>query len=103
MHPEERKYVLRMQSCNNPLESQNDLMDMIWYQYYTHNPVSSDEITALCDSMAHLLNALSRKRRNIIYRTVLELCVAHERTAFKEGIRVGMQLKHEIQCTESNN
>ena len=93
MHIEHIKWYARGQ---RKAETQEDILKMLWYSYSEHNPVKSEEITELFQTMETELKTLSRKRRNSLFRTVADLCVAHECAAFMEGVCMGIKLAMEV-------
>ena len=67
------------------------------YECYTEvNPIETDEIRADFQKINRMISGLSVQDNDRIFALVCHLCTQQERSAFLEGLRVGMQLLIEL-------
>ena len=74
------------------------LLEYLYRYYVNDNPVSSDELEALFQTLEPVFEALPLDESDLLFRTVCDICTAHERAAFLEGIQVGARLLSELEC-----
>lgn len=72
------------------------VLEVLYWYYAENNPIDNQKIR---DSFAKLRSQfpnLSIQGFDPIFTTVSDLCVEHERLAFHEGLRVGVELMMEL-------
>jgi len=74
----------------------NSVLDCIHWGYSQDNPIKTEEIERGFDKIRQQFPQLSDLDYDTVFLTVAELCLAHERKAFKEGMRLGISLMHEL-------
>ncbi len=74
----------------------SSLLEFLWQSYTTENPIDSDQIRALFDSLGPIHDALSVEDSDLLFQTICSLCIEHERVAFLEGLRIGARLTAEL-------
>lgn len=63
------------------------------YEYYTEeNPIDTEEIRESFREIDQVIRKLSVQENDRVFTLTCRLCSQHERLAFLEGLRVGMQL-----------
>lgn len=72
------------------------LLELLWYFHTQYYPIDNEVINAHFAALDPILKSLSRKRQRKLINSVIKLCTEHQRTAFSEGIRVGVQLLLEV-------
>lgn len=74
----------------------SSLLEFVWQTYTAENPIDSDQIRALFDSLGPIHDTLSLEDSDLLFQTVCSLCIEHERVAFLEGLRTGARLTTEL-------
>lgn len=93
---ENLKSFLAEQTPNYIYDDANSILELLCYCYMDSNPVDSAVIRYQFMEMDSILNRLSLAENDAIFSLVCNLCIAHERQAFRDGIQVGMQLFSEL-------
>lgn len=73
------------------------ILDALFWLYTENNNLDCAEVKAQFARLREYLNLPSKEYDEVFY-VVSDLCVLYSRTAFTEGIRLGMQLMQE--CME---
>ena len=74
----------------------NSILEMLYYYYRNDNPVDSATIRCQFKELQDILCRLSFKENDAVFALTVDLCVAHERQAFLDGIHVGLRLFEEL-------
>lgn len=90
------KDFLSQQTPNYGYADAESLMELLYYSYTSDNPVDNSVIRYQFKQLDDILNHLSLDENNAIFRLAGELCIAHERQAFLDGIHVGLRLFSEL-------
>lgn len=92
--------ALREEVSQNPSlfhsRKYNTLPELLWFYHTQYYPVSSDSIRAHFNELEYILDTLSQKRQRKLLYCVYQLCEEHEKSAFLQGLRVGVQLLTEL-------
>lgn len=72
------------------------LMEMLYYYYTVANPIDNAVICCQFKELNDILRRLTVEENDGIFDVVSDLCTAHERQAFLEGICVGLRLFTEL-------
>lgn len=73
------------------------ILEMLYYYYTTANPVDSGVIRCQFRELNAVLEQLPFQEEDAVFTLVCDLCTAHERKAFLDGILVGMRLFTELE------
>ena len=76
-------------------EDIHTISELLYECYTEENPIDTNEIRVDFQEIDNIISELSFQDNDRIFALVCHLCTQHERLAFLEGLRVGMQL-----CTE---
>lgn len=74
----------------------DSLLDFLFCCYTEDHPLDSDEIYCCYEKLEPIFEGLLREDSNQLFQNIAELCIACERAAFIEGLRVGVALEKEI-------
>ena len=96
MQFEQIMQIARMQVSFHTNYKNASLLDTLWIAYTKYHPIEATQIDNLFQSIQTEIHQLSRKKKNIICRYIADLCIIHERSAFLEGIRAGIQFSDEL-------
>lgn len=88
--------AIRNQSSPFDSTSYQSTLDLLWYLYTQHHPVSDDSIQVQFDELSEVLQPLSQKRKRRVLFRVHQLCYTHERISFTYGLQAGAQLMVEL-------
>ena len=72
------------------------ILEQLWQSYSIGHTIDCESIRTHFQTAENALSSLSQKRQRILLRTIIDLCLEHERIAFLEGIQVGVQLAEEL-------
>ena len=81
---------------NYGLAHLHSLLDFLWNSYTRENPIVSDEMKRQLSSMNRILSRLTLREGDELFDLVAQLCMEHERLAFREGFHVGVRLGEEL-------
>ena len=70
-------------------------MDILWDYYISVNPPDDGRVKAATDALQPIHQALPIPLSDALSDLVMELTYAYMRSAFLEGIRIGIRLKEE--------
>ncbi len=93
---EKLKSFLAEQAPNYTPYEANSLLEILCYYYTSSNPVDNAVIRCQFRELNDVLCHLSLAEIDAVCSITCDLCVAHERQAFLDGIHVGMQLFSEL-------
>ena len=88
--------AIRNQSSSFDGVSYQTTLELLWYLYTQHHPVSDDSVQAQFDELSEILQPLSQRRKRRVLFRVQQLCHEHERISFTFGLQTGAQLMLEI-------
>lgn len=74
----------------------NSILEMLYYYYSVHNPINNALIRCQFKELHDILRRLSLQESDAVFDLTEQLCAAHERQAFLDGLRVGMCLFTEL-------
>lgn len=86
-----KEHAKRTQSNNSP-----SILEQLWQSYSIGHTIDCENIRMHFQTVENTLSSLSQKRQRILLRTIIDLCLEHERIAFLEGIQIGVQLSEEL-------
>lgn len=72
------------------------LLDFLFCCYTEDYPLENEDIRRCYERMEPVFEGLPREDSNHLFQNIAELCIAYERAAFIEGLRVGVALEKEI-------
>lgn len=78
------------------LDSIDSLLDLLREVYTKYNPIDTDIIRKRIAELRPVMEALSLEQSDLLFDLIAQLCYETERTAFREGIHVGMRLAAEL-------
>lgn len=81
--------------CTNK-QSFTSLLQILCNIYYEYNPVDTPQMKAMFEQLDTILSKLSFSDNNLIFDTVIRLCIECEKTSFSHGIAVGVRLMAEL-------
>lgn len=73
------------------------VLDFLEQCYLEENPVECERTKALEKEMSPIYEALPFDMSEKLFCFVYKLCGEYEKAAFREGIRVGLHLRHELE------
>lgn len=93
---ENLKSFLAQRSPDYGYEDANSLLEMLYYYYTANNPVDNAQIRCQFRDLDEILSKLTLAENDKVFLLASQLCIAHERQAFLEGIHVGLRLFQEL-------
>lgn len=72
------------------------ILDMIYESYREYNRLDDVRTATGFQELYRLLEDLSVREKDPVIHTVCDLCHAHQRTGFTEGIKLGIRLGEEL-------
>ena len=81
---------------NYGLDHIHALLDFLWYCYTRENPIVSDQMRQQLFSIDRIHSRLTLREGDELFDLVAQLCMEHERLAFREGLHVGVRLGEEL-------
>lgn len=93
---ENLKAYLAEQSPNYGYDDANSILEMLYYYYTVANPVDNTVILCQFKELNSILRHLPYSENEAIFSLTGNLCAAHERQAFLDGIHVGIRLFSEL-------
>lgn len=76
----------------------NSIIEFLATRYLEENPVTSDEIAAIQKEMDPYYENIPFSASARLFQLVYDLCGHYEAAAFREGLRIGLRLKNEIEA-----
>lgn len=99
---ENLKTFLAEQSTNYGYDDANSILEMLYYYYTEANPFDNAVIRCQFKELNDILGHLSIAENDAVFSLTCNLCMAHSRHAFLEGVQTGMrlfeELKHDTAC-----
>jgi len=71
------------------------VLDALYWRYAEYGSSDSEKIRGQFDALRKLVNIPPKEYDQVFY-LVSDLCLEHGRLAFREGIKVGMAMAHEL-------
>lgn len=78
-------------------EDAQSLLDMLYFYYADSNPIDSAVIRCQFRELEKVLSNLPFEDSDRVFSLAANLCGAHAKQAFTEGVQVGMRLFTELQ------
>lgn len=75
----------------------NSILEMLYYYYIDENRIDSAVIRCQFKDLGDILDRLPFEDNNAVFSKTVDLCIAHGRQAFLEGVQIGMQLFTELE------
>ena len=72
------------------------LLEFIYQCYSEFHALDNEQIRACSADLDHFHETMSIEESDRLFHLVARLCIEYERTAFVEGIHVGVQLMEEM-------
>ena len=72
------------------------ISELLYESYTEEKPIDTEEIRAGFREINQIINRLTIQENDSVFTIVCRLCSQHERQAFLEGLRVGVQLFREL-------
>ena len=72
------------------------VLELLWKCYFNTNPVDDGKIRRSECALQPVFSALSVDAADAIYDRITDFCIAYQRAAFLEGIRIGSRLASEL-------
>lgn len=93
---ESLKSFLSEQAPGFAYQDARSLLEMLYYYYSAANPVDNAVIRCQFRELHNILCKLPFEENNAVFDLAGNLCAAHERQAFLDGIHVGIRLFGEL-------
>ena len=74
----------------------NSILEMMYVTYADHNQLRPECGRTSFHTLRNLLCSLTKEHSDQVFDVVCDLCNSHERTAFTEGIKLGVRLADEL-------
>lgn len=74
----------------------HSILDMLYYRYSECNRLDNVEIKTAFESLYQQMHGMSLREMDRITDVVCTLCREHKKAGFTEGIKVGVQVEHEL-------
>lgn len=72
------------------------VMELLYNAYREENRPEPENIRLHFAELNAILEKLPLEEMDVVWYRVCELCVAHEKTAFLDGVRIGARLVNEL-------
>ena len=82
------------------VDGSESLLDFLFYWYSATAPVDDGRILQSEQALSPVFEELSIEHSDALFDRISDLCLAYQRAAFLEGLRVGYHLCEELQTTE---
>ena len=76
------------------------ILDFLFYWYSAMAPVDDGRILKSEQALSPVFESLSVEDSDTLFDRISDLCLAYQRAAFLEGLRLGYHLSEELQNTE---
>jgi len=73
----------------------DSLLDFLFCCYTEDHPLDNEAVRRCYEKMEPIFEGLLREDSNQLFQNIAELCIAYERAAFTEGLRIGVALERE--------
>ena len=90
---------IHSRQCNYGDRDIHSMLEMLFFYYTEFNPLDSHQIQAIFVELEHLFQHLSPGEVDTAFDKICELCLEHERAAFREGFHVGVRLIMELESS----
>ncbi len=90
------KSFLAEQTPSFEFDDANSILEMLYYYYASANPIDNAAIRCQYKELNDILCRLSLAENDAVFSLTCDLCIAHERQAFLDGICVGIRLIEEL-------
>lgn len=74
----------------------DSLLDFLFCCYTQDHPLDGEAIRCCYKKLEPAFESLPREESNHLFQNIAELCIAYERAAFTEGLRIGVVLEREL-------
>ena len=95
-----KEYIdaLKRQLADNPpnLDGNQSVLAFLYEAYSQVNRMDDDRIKADFNTLYQTMNGMSLQEMDRILDPVCTLCRDHERSGFVAGVKIGIQLNHEL-------
>ena len=89
-----RKYV--EENPPNYGSDAHSILEILFTYYHECNNTDTDAVKAAFEDLYQRMHGMPLREMDRIVDAVCTLCREHEKAGFVEGIKVGIQLNHEI-------
>ena len=86
----------KKEKTTSTIENVDSILDFLASRYLEEHPVTSDEIERIAMEMEPYYESIPFCNSSDLFRKVYDLCGSYEKTAFREGMLVGLQLAKEL-------
>ena len=91
--------ILKRHVEENPLNYGNDshsILEMLFTYYHECNNTDTDAVKAAFEDLYQRMHGMPLREMGRIVDAVCTLCREHEKAGFVEGMKVGIQLRVEV-------
>ena len=82
------------QKCGSTESS--SILEFLFYNYLSSRPTNDGKIPQCEKALSPVFSELSLENSDRLFDLIADLCAAYQRSAFFEGIRIGVQLSSEL-------
>lgn len=91
------------QNIESGFSNADSIIQMLYYWYTQSNPISNEQIQAQFRTLDAILTPLSLEDNDKVFFLTCSLCENHSKSAFQEGLLLGMRLQTEIDAHSNTN
>lgn len=93
---ENLKSFLKEQAPCFGYDDANSILQMLYYYYTVANPIDNAVVRCQFKALNDVLRRLPAAENEAVFSITCDLCAAHERQAFLDGIQVGVRIFQEL-------
>ncbi len=97
LHKGHIREILAGISASSPLQDEDSLCNYLWQCYVEYTPASGGDIRLGELTLEPFFQALPLDLADDLFGSISDLCVIYQRTAFLDGLRMGVRLSEELQ------
>lgn len=75
----------------------HSIFEILYYYYADEHPIDNAVIRCQFSDLGNILDRLPFEDNNAVFSKTVDLCLAHSRQAFLDGMQVGLQLFTELE------
>ena len=90
--------MLKQRGADNPSNygDADSVLGLLYECFNENNPYDNEQIKADFEELYRQMNGMPLREMDKIVYPVCQLCRAHERSGFVEGIKIGVRLRTEL-------
>ena len=75
----------------------DSILEALWYEYSCRSPIDDGQIRQAEKNLSPVFEALSMEASDRLFDQIVELLNAYQRSAYLDGLRIGVHLFQELQ------